>query len=148
MISHSRRDSCCTDSTDIYCGSLARRCYSIWLPRAIRKRASLRQFIHLDTNILGALRLLEALRGCQDINPVIHVCSSSEVFGRVLREKLPINEDCPFETFEFLTKPSKSSFLRKQESSSFKVLWIPAFARMTKRLDFQRSREELCKTPT
>ncbi len=50
----------------------------------------------LDTNILGTLRLLEALRGCQDIDPVIHVCSSSEVFGRVPREKLPINEDCPF----------------------------------------------------
>ena len=50
----------------------------------------------LDTNILGTLRLLEAIRGCQDIDPVIHVCSSSEVFGRVPREKLPINEDCPF----------------------------------------------------
>ena len=36
------------------------------------------------------------LRGCQDIDHVIHVCSSSEVFGRVPRERLPINEDCPF----------------------------------------------------
>ncbi len=50
----------------------------------------------LDTNILGTLRLLEALRECQDIDPVIHVCSSSEVFGRVPKERLPINEDCPF----------------------------------------------------
>jgi len=50
----------------------------------------------LDTNILGTLRLLEAIRGCKDIDPVIHVCSSSEVFGRVPREKLPINEDCAF----------------------------------------------------
>lgn len=50
----------------------------------------------LDTNILGTLRLLEAIRGCREINPVIHVCSSSEVFGRVPREKLPINEDCAF----------------------------------------------------
>jgi GDPmannose 4,6-dehydratase len=50
----------------------------------------------MDTNILGTLRLLETIRGCQDIDPVIHVCSSSEVFGRVPREKLPINEDCPF----------------------------------------------------
>ncbi len=48
-------------------------------------------------NILGPLRLLEALRGCQDIDPVIHVCSSSEVFGSVPREKMPINEDCPFQ---------------------------------------------------
>jgi GDP-mannose 4,6-dehydratase len=49
-----------------------------------------------DTNILGTARLLEALRHCHDISPVIHVCSSSEVFGRVPREKLPINEECTF----------------------------------------------------
>jgi len=50
----------------------------------------------LDTNILGTARLLEALRQCKDIDPVIHVCSSSEVFGRVPREKLPIDESCSF----------------------------------------------------
>lgn len=50
----------------------------------------------LDTNILGTERLLEALRKCKGIDPVIHVCSSSEVFGRVPREKLPINESCSF----------------------------------------------------
>jgi hypothetical protein len=36
------------------------------------------------------------------------------------------------ETFEFLPKPGKSSFLRKQESSPFKTFWIPAYAGMTK----------------
>jgi len=50
----------------------------------------------LDTNILGTERLLEALRRCRDIDPVIHVCSSSEVFGRVSENKLPINEECSF----------------------------------------------------
>lgn len=50
----------------------------------------------LDTNILGTERLLEALRRCPGIDPVIHVCSSSEVFGRVTPEKLPINEECSF----------------------------------------------------
>ncbi len=50
----------------------------------------------LDTNILGTERLLEALRHCSDIAPIIHICSSSEVFGRVSREKLPINEECSF----------------------------------------------------
>lgn len=50
----------------------------------------------LDTNILGTERLLEALRRCPGLDPVIHVCSSSEVFGRVSREKLPINEECSF----------------------------------------------------
>ena len=50
----------------------------------------------LDTNILGTERLLEALRKCSGINPIIHVCSSSEVFGRVSKENLPIKEECSF----------------------------------------------------
>ena len=50
----------------------------------------------LDTNILGTARLLEALRLAPGLDPLIHVCSSSEVFGRVPREKLPIAEDCSF----------------------------------------------------
>ena len=50
----------------------------------------------LDTNILGTARLLEVLRRCSGIDPVIHVCASSEVYGRVPREKLPINEECSF----------------------------------------------------
>jgi GDPmannose 4,6-dehydratase len=49
-----------------------------------------------DTNILGTHRLLEAINKCKDIDPVIHVCSSSEVFGRVPKNKLPINEECSF----------------------------------------------------
>lgn len=49
----------------------------------------------LDTNIQGTNRVLEALR--QDCpGAIIHVCASSEVFGRVPKEKLPINEDCTF----------------------------------------------------
>jgi GDPmannose 4,6-dehydratase len=50
----------------------------------------------LNTNILGTCRLLQALRVNHDINPIIHVCSSSEVFGRVSKDKLPINEECNF----------------------------------------------------
>lgn len=50
----------------------------------------------LNTNILGTERLLEVLRRCEGIKPVIHVCSSSEVFGRVPQEKLPIDEECIF----------------------------------------------------
>ncbi len=52
--------------------------------------------VTLDTNILGTTRLLEALRRCQDVDSVVHVCSSSEVFGRVSKDKLPINEECAF----------------------------------------------------
>ena len=50
----------------------------------------------LDTNIQGTERLLEALRRCPGIDPVIHVCASSEVYGRVPKEKVPINEECTF----------------------------------------------------
>ncbi|MBI5367742.1 MAG: GDP-mannose 4,6-dehydratase [Planctomycetes bacterium] len=50
----------------------------------------------LDTNILGTERLLEALRDAPGLDPVIHVCASSEVFGRVPRERLPIGEECSF----------------------------------------------------
>lgn len=53
-------------------------------------------FDTLETNILGTARLLEALRRTGTIDPVIHVCSSSEVFGRVPAERLPINEECSF----------------------------------------------------
>ncbi|TAD89375.1 MAG: SDR family oxidoreductase [Alphaproteobacteria bacterium] len=49
----------------------------------------------LDTNIQGTARVLEALlRHRRDA--VIHVCASSEVFGRVPKEKLPIDEECTF----------------------------------------------------
>lgn len=51
----------------------------------------------LNTNILGTCRLLEAVRLMEGkIDPVVHVCASSEVFGRVPKEKLPIDEECSF----------------------------------------------------
>lgn len=50
----------------------------------------------LDTNILGTLRLLEAINNTPGIYPVVHVCASSEVYGRVPKEKLPIDENCSF----------------------------------------------------
>jgi len=59
----------------------------------------------LNTNILGTARLLEAIRNTKErsseFSPVIHVCSSSEVFGRVSKDKLHemggvINEECSF----------------------------------------------------
>ena len=49
----------------------------------------------LQTNIIGTNNLLEAIRFSK-LNPVIHVCASSEVFGRVPKEKLPIDEECTF----------------------------------------------------
>ena len=49
----------------------------------------------LDTNIQGTTRVLEAVRRYVP-KSIVHVCSSSEVFGRVPKEKLPIAEDCSF----------------------------------------------------
>ena len=48
-----------------------------------------------ETNIQGTSRILEALRQYNK-EAVIHICASSEVFGRVPKEKLPIDEDCTF----------------------------------------------------
>ncbi len=48
-----------------------------------------------DTNISGTSILLEALKNYSK-DSTIHVCASSEVFGRVPKEKLPINEECSF----------------------------------------------------
>lgn len=48
-----------------------------------------------DTNIEGTERLLAALRKHAP-KAVTHVCASSEVFGRVPQEKLPIDEECTF----------------------------------------------------
>jgi len=50
----------------------------------------------LQTNILGTANLLEVLRKSQYKNAITHVCASSEVFGRVPKEKLPIDEECTF----------------------------------------------------
>jgi GDPmannose 4,6-dehydratase len=57
----------------------------------------------LNTNILGTCRLLEAIHQTmgddKKYSPIIHVCASSEVFGKIPKDKKPesgIHEDCPF----------------------------------------------------
>jgi GDPmannose 4,6-dehydratase len=49
----------------------------------------------MDTNIQGTNRVLESIRKYSP-RAKVHICSSSEVFGRVSKEKLPINEECTF----------------------------------------------------
>jgi len=49
----------------------------------------------LWTNAIGTTNLLEAVR-ITGIDPVIHVCSSSEVYGQVTQADLPIKETCAF----------------------------------------------------
>ena len=48
--------------------------------------------VTLQTNIIGTNNLLEAVR-VLELNPLIHVCASSEVFGRIPKDKLPIGEE-------------------------------------------------------
>jgi len=54
--------------------------------------------ITLQTNIIGTYNLLEAIRMIKDkdFDPVVHVCSSSEVYGLVDKEEVPIKENCKF----------------------------------------------------
>ena len=49
----------------------------------------------LETNILGTAKVLDAIKKL-NLHPVVHVCSSSEVFGRVPKEMLPIHENVGF----------------------------------------------------
>lgn len=48
-----------------------------------------------ETNIQGTSSLLESLKSFVP-DAKVHVCASSEVFGRVPKEKLPIDEECSF----------------------------------------------------
>jgi len=50
----------------------------------------------LQTNIIGTANVLEALYRSEHKDAVVHVCASSEVFGRVPSHKLPIDEECSF----------------------------------------------------
>lgn len=48
----------------------------------------------VEANTIGTLNLLEYLR-VWECSCRIHVCSSSEVYGQVPPDRLPIREDCP-----------------------------------------------------
>ena len=50
----------------------------------------------LNVNILGTANLLESVKILNLKKTIIHVCSSSEVFGRVKKENLPIKENAIF----------------------------------------------------
>lgn len=53
----------------------------------------------LETNIIGTANLLEVikeLKSSSGYHPLIHVCSSSEVYGQVKDDEVPIKETNPF----------------------------------------------------
>ena len=56
--------------------------------------------ITIETNTIGTVNLLEAIRIVKDYikkdyDPVIHLCSSSEFYGRVEEHEIPITENHP-----------------------------------------------------
>jgi GDP-mannose 4,6-dehydratase len=53
----------------------------------------------LNANVIGTCNLLEAVKGLKfasEYDPIIHICSSSEVYGQVREDEVPIKEDNPF----------------------------------------------------
>ena len=55
----------------------------------------------LQTNIIGTANLLEAIRQTPKYHPVVHICSSSEVYGKtptgvVLNEDTPMHGASPY----------------------------------------------------
>jgi GDP-mannose 4,6-dehydratase len=53
----------------------------------------------LQANVIGTCNLLEAVKELKQdsgYDPVIHVCSSSEVYGQVKEDEVPIRETNPF----------------------------------------------------
>lgn len=49
----------------------------------------------LHTNVIGTTNLLDAIR-ITKIDPTVHICSSSEVYGQVKEDEVPIKESNPF----------------------------------------------------
>ena len=52
----------------------------------------------LESNVIGTCNLLEAIKILRNdkFDPIVHICSSSEVYGQVRKEEVPIKEDNPF----------------------------------------------------
>ncbi len=48
----------------------------------------------IQNNIMGTANLLEAIH-MTDCDPVVQICSTSEVYGQVDPRNVPIDEDCP-----------------------------------------------------
>lgn len=49
----------------------------------------------IHTNVIGTTNLLDAIR-ITGVDPRIHICSSSEVYGQVTEKEIPIRETNPF----------------------------------------------------
>lgn len=52
----------------------------------------------LHANVVGTCNLLEAVKILRNdkFDPIVHICSSSEVYGQVCEDEVPIKENNPF----------------------------------------------------
>ena len=53
----------------------------------------------LNTNVIGTANLLEEIKSLKlssGYDPIVHICSSSEVYGQVKEDEVPIKETNPF----------------------------------------------------
>lgn len=53
----------------------------------------------LQANVIGTANLLESIKNLKlqtSYDPIIHICSSSEVYGQVKEDEIPIKETNPF----------------------------------------------------
>lgn len=53
----------------------------------------------LNANVIGTANLLEEIKSLKlssEYDPIVHICSSSEVYGQVKEEEVPIKETNPF----------------------------------------------------
>ena len=82
----------------------------------------------LEANIIGTCNLLEAVKELKlsnNYDPVIHICSSSEVYGQVQKGETPIKETNPFRPASpYAVSKVGEDMLAKQYWDSWKIRTI------------------------
>jgi len=82
----------------------------------------------LESNVIGTCNLLEAvkeLKLAEKYDPVIHICSSSEVYGQVQKGETPIKEINPFRPASpYAVSKVGEDMLAKQYWDSWKIKTI------------------------
>jgi len=82
----------------------------------------------LQSNIIGTCNLLEAVKELKlssSYDPVIHICSSSEVYGQVQKGETPIKESNPFRPASpYAVSKVGEDMLAKQYWDSWKIKTI------------------------
>jgi len=79
----------------------------------------------LETNVIGTCNLLEVIKELKildNYDPIIHICSSSEVYGQVKKGETPIKETNPFRPASpYAVSKVGEDMLAKQYWDSWKI---------------------------